>query len=70
MLAEEIIVLTQQLIEIADETGEIDADLTCRLTKDELRLLDAACITEADLPEGVDRESLSLQQTEFNCPTE
>lgn len=70
VLAEEIIVLTQQLIEIADETGEIDADLTCRLTEDELRLLDGACITEADLPEGVDRESLLLQQTEFNCPTE
>ena len=69
-LAEETIVLTQQLIDIADETGEIDADLTCRLTENELRLLDGACITEADLPEGVDRESLLLQQAEFNCLAE
>ncbi|MCH9033021.1 MAG: hypothetical protein IID42_00775 [Planctomycetes bacterium] len=69
-LAEETIVLTQQLIDIADETGEIDADLTCRVTENELRLLDGACITEADLPEGVDRETLILQQTEFNCPTQ
>lgn len=69
LLAEEIIDLTQQLIEIADETGEIDADLTCRLTENELRLLDAAC-TEAVFPPGVDRESLLLQQAEFNCLAE
>ena len=53
-----------------NETGEIDADLTCLLTENELRLLDRACLTEADLPEGVDRESLLLQQMEFNCPVE
>ena len=69
-LAEETIVLTQQLLDHAEETGEIDADLTCRLTENELKLLDRACIAEANLPEGVDRESLLLQQTEFNCPTE
>lgn len=70
MLAEETIDLTQQLVDLAEQTGEINADLICRLTENELRLLDGACITEADLPEGVDRESLLLQQMEFNCPTE
>ena len=70
LLAEEIIDLTQQLIAVTDETGEIDADLTCRVTESELRLLDGACITEADLPEGVDRESLVLQQAEFSCLAE
>ena len=69
-LAEETIELTQQLIDTANETGEIDPDLTCRLTENELLLLDGACITEADLPEGVDRESLLRQQMEFNCPVE
>lgn len=68
-LAEETIVLTQQLIDIADQTGEIDADLTCRVTENELRLLDGAC-TQAILPPGVDRESLLLQQAEFNCLAE
>lgn len=69
-LAEETIALTQQLVDAVNETGEIDLDLTCLLTKNELQLLDQECITEADLPEGVDRESLLLQQMEFNCPVE
>ncbi len=69
-LAEETIDLTQQLIALTNETGEVDADLTCRVTENELRLLDGACITKADLPEGVDRDSLLTQQAEFNCLAE
>ena len=68
-LAEEIIDFTQQLIDLANETGEIDADLTCRLTESQLRLMDRAC-PEAIFPEGVDRDSLLSLQAEFNCPAE
>lgn len=69
LLAEEIIGLTQQLIQLRDETGEIDADLTCRLTDAQLRLLGLAC-PEAVFPAGLDRDSLLSLQAEFNCPAE
>ncbi|MCH8147129.1 MAG: hypothetical protein IH987_03935 [Planctomycetes bacterium] len=69
LLAEEIIGLTQQLIQLSDETGEIDVDFTCRLTAAQLRLLDLAC-PGAVFPVGVDRDSLLSLQAEFNCPAE
>lgn len=69
-LAEEAISLSQRLIDIADETGEVDTELTCRLLQIEIDLLDEFCIGESNLPEGVDRDTILLQQEEFNCPVE
>lgn len=69
-LAEEAISLTQQLVDIADETGGIDTELACRLLQVEIDLLDEFCIGESDLPEGVNRDTILLQQEDFNCPVE
>lgn len=69
-LAEEAISLSQQLVEIADETGEVDIELSCRFLEVEIDLLDEFCIGESTLPEGVSRETILLQQEEFNCPVE
>lgn len=69
-LAEEAISLSQQLVDIADETGGVDTELACRLLQVEIDLLDEFCIGESDLPEGVNRDTILLQQEEFNCPVE
>jgi|GEM_PF-3537493 len=67
-LAEETIALSQQIVDIEAATGQIDNDVACRFIANEIQLVDDGCIAESDLPEGVDRESLILQQQqEFNC---
>jgi hypothetical protein len=66
-LAEETIAISQQLLEDADVTGEIDNTLACQFLANEIQLVDDGCIDEADLPDGVNRESLVLEQQDFNC---
>lgn len=67
-LAEETIALSRQLLDNETATGQIDNDLACRILANEIQLVDDGCIAESDLPDGVDRDSLVLQQEqEFNC---
>lgn len=67
-LAEETVLIAQQLVDIAEETGDINVELACRFLANEIELLDEGCITEADLPEGTSRASLLTEQEDLNCP--
>ena len=66
-LAEETVLIAQQLVDIAEETGEIDVELACRFLANEIELLNEGCITEADLPEGTSRASLLAEQEDLDC---